>query len=162
VQTRLIALGVFAAALIVAVVVAIASGSGDSEGSGDLGQPKVDVPSGPPPKDLQVHDITVGDGPEAQPGDTLTVQYVGVLYQSGKEFDSSWDTGKPFTFQLATGQVIPGWDQGLQGMKVGGRRQLIVPPDLGYGKQGQPPDIPPNSTLVFVIDLLDVQAPATQ
>jgi FKBP-type peptidyl-prolyl cis-trans isomerase len=161
VQTRLIALGVFAAALIVAVVVAIASGGGDS-GSGDLGKPKVDVPSGPPPKDLQVHDITEGDGPEAQPGDTLTVQYVGVLYQSGKEFDSTWDRGQPFTFQLATGQVIPGWDQGLQGMRVGGRRQLIVPPDLGYGKQGQPPDIPPNSTLIFVVDLLDVQAPASQ
>jgi peptidylprolyl isomerase len=98
-----------------------------------------------------------GDGPEAKAGDMLTMQYVGVNYADGKQFDASWDNGQPFNFQLGSGQVIKGWDEGIAGMKVGGRRELIVPPDLGYGPQGQPPAIGPNETLVFVVDLLDVQ-----
>jgi peptidylprolyl isomerase len=102
-------------------------------------------------------DLITGTGTAAKSGSSLTVNYVGVLYKGGKEFDSSWKTGKPFPFQLGGGSVIPGWDQGLVGMKVGGRRELTIPPQLAYGKQGSPPTIPPNSTLVFVIDLLGVK-----
>ncbi|MFI5123224.1 MAG: FKBP-type peptidyl-prolyl cis-trans isomerase [Vicinamibacteria bacterium] len=134
-------------------------GSSSSDASVDTStKPTVEVPDGPPPTTLQVDDIVVGDGAEATAGDTLTMQYVGVNYADGKQFDASWDNGQPFTFQLGGGQVIPGWDQGIEGMKVGGRRELIVPPDLGYGEQGSPPAIKPNETLVFVVDLLDVQA----
>ena len=117
------------------------------------------MPDGPPPKELEIEDITEGSGAEATAGSTLTMQYVGVNYSNGEEFDASWDAGQPFTFQLGAGWVIPGWDQGIEGMKVGGRRELIIPPDLGYGAQGQPPAIKPNETLVFVVDLLDVQPP---
>jgi FKBP-type peptidyl-prolyl cis-trans isomerase len=162
-RDQLIFLGVLGAAAIIAVVVVLATGGGDDGGSSDssdLTKPTVEVPSGPAPSSLQVNDITDGDGAEAQPGDTLSVQYVGVDYETGKEFDSSWDSGQPFTFQLGSRQVIPGWDQGIQGMRVGGRRELIVPPDLAYGKQGQPPAIGPNATLVFVVDLLDVKSGA--
>jgi peptidylprolyl isomerase len=121
-------------------------------------KPKVKVPKGKkPPKKLVIKDIKEGTGPAAQAGQTVTVQYVGVNYKGGKQFDASWDHGQPFTFPLGAGQVIPGWDQGVEGMKVGGRRQLTIPPDLGYGEQGQPPVIEPNETLVFVIDLLAVQ-----
>ena len=87
----------------------------------------------------------------------MQVQYVGISFKNGRQFDASWDRGEPFAFQLGAGQVIPGWDQGVEGMKVGGRRQLVIPPDLAYGKQGSPPAIGPNETLVFVIDLLGVQ-----
>jgi peptidylprolyl isomerase len=117
----------------------------------------VEVPTGAPPKTLQIDDITEGDGAEAKAGDTVTVEYVGVSYSNGQEFDSSWERPEPFSFQLGSGQVIPGWDDGIAGMKVGGRRQLIIPPDLAYGKQGSPPAIGPNETLVFVVDLNDVQ-----
>jgi peptidylprolyl isomerase len=116
-------------------------------------KPKVTVPSAPPPRKLVVKDLKEGTGPAAKAGDQLTVQYVGVTYANGKQFDASWDRGQPFQFQLGAGMVIPGWDQGLVGMKAGGRRELIIPPDLGYGAQGAPPDIPPNATLIFVIDL---------
>ena len=117
-------------------------------------KPKVKVPSGPAPKTLQSKDLIKGKGPAAKSGDQLSVQYVGVLYKNGKEFDSSWSRGaQPFEFQLGGGQVIPGWDKGVVGMRVGGRRQLIIPPKLAYGPQGQPPTIPPNAALVFVIDL---------
>jgi peptidylprolyl isomerase len=119
-------------------------------------KPVVRVPSGQPPKKLETKDLVVGDGPEAQDGQTLTVDYVGVLYSNGKQFDASWDRGTPFQFQLGGGQVISGWDQGIKGMRVGGRRQLIVPPSMGYGTEGAPPDIPPNATLVFVVDLKGV------
>ena len=119
-------------------------------------KPKIEVPQGEPPAGLQIEDIVEGDGATAQPGDTVTVQYVGVNYSNGQQFDASWDRGEPFAFPLGAGQVIPGWDQGVAGMKVGGRRQLTIPPELGYGEQGQPPDIPPNETLIFVIDLLEV------
>jgi peptidylprolyl isomerase len=120
-------------------------------------KPKVTVPKGDPPAGLQIKDLKVGDGPEAASGNNVTVQYVGVSYSTGTQFDASWDRGQPFTFQLGAQQVIPGWDQGVAGMKVGGRRELIIPPDLGYGESGSPPDIRPNETLIFVIDLLKVE-----
>lgn len=118
-------------------------------------KPKVKVPSGAAPSVLEVHDLITGGGPEAALGDQLSVQYVGVLYKNGKQFDSSWDKpGKPpLTLQLGAGKVIPGWDQGLVGMKAGGRRELIIPPALAYGASGSPPTIGPNEALVFVIDL---------
>jgi peptidylprolyl isomerase len=120
-------------------------------------KPKIAKPSGKPPKRLVKKDLRVGEGPAAQPGQLVQVQYVGVSYKTGKEFDSSWDRGEPFTFPLGQQQVIPGWDQGVAGMKVGGRRRLTIPPDLAYGAQGAPPAIGPNETLVFVVDLLAIQ-----
>lgn len=118
------------------------------------GKPTVTVSTDPAPTTLQIKDIKVGDGPEAQPGDELQMQYVGVLYKDGTEFDSSWSRGaEPLPVTLGAGGVIPGWEQGLAGMKVGGRRELIIPPDLAYGAQGSPPKIGPNETLVFVVDL---------
>jgi peptidylprolyl isomerase len=109
-----------------------------------------------PPKTLVVKDIVKGTGKTAKAGDALTVQYVGVDYKTAKQFDASWDGGQPFQFQLGAQMVIPGWDQGVAGMKVGGRRELIIPPDLAYGPQGQPPAIAPNATLIFVIDLVSI------
>jgi peptidylprolyl isomerase len=120
-------------------------------------KPKVKVPSGPPPKKLETKDIVKGKGAAAANGAPVTVQYVGVLYKDGKEFDSSWAAGQPFSFTLGGGEVIPGWDKGIVGMRVGGRRQLTIPPDLAYGAEGSPPDIGPNETLVFVVDLVAVQ-----
>jgi FKBP-type peptidyl-prolyl cis-trans isomerase len=147
--------------LAVVVIVILVSRGGDSGGEttsiADTGpKPTVEVPKGPAPDHLVVTDLKTGDGAEAKAGDQVSVQYVGVLYDGGKQFDSSWDRGQPFDFQLGSGQVIPGWDQGVEGMKVGGRRELIIPPNLGYGAQGQPPTIPANATLVFVIDLVSV------
>ena len=141
---------------IIVVVVVVARGGDDSSSGEELTKPVVEVPQGPPPTQLEIEDIEVGDGAEAQAGDQLSVQYVGVLYDTGQEFDSSWDSGQPLQLQLGAGTVIPGWEQGLEGMRAGGRRQLVIPPDLGYGAEGSPPDIPPNATLVFVIDLLSV------
>lgn len=142
------------------------SSSGSSEASGSTTteastpakktKPTVTVPKGAPPKKLVVKELEKGSGKEAKAGDEVTVQYLGVNYKSGKEFDSSWSRNEPFTFALGGGQVIPGWEQGVEGMKVGGRRELIIPPELGYGETGSPPAIPPNETLVFVIDLLEV------
>jgi peptidylprolyl isomerase len=120
-------------------------------------KPKVVVPKAKPPKKLIVKDLKAGTGAAATPGSTVTVQYVGVNYKGGKQFDASWDRGEPFSFPLGAGQVIKGWDVGVAGMKVGGRRMLVIPPDQGYGEQGSPPVIKPNETLVFVIDLLEVQ-----
>jgi peptidylprolyl isomerase len=120
-------------------------------------KPKVTVPNGAPPKKLEVKDLEEGTGAAAKAGDAVTVNYVGVNYKTGKEFDASWDRGEPFTFSLGAGEVIPGWDQGVAGMKVGGRRELIIPPSLGYGSAGAPPAIPPNETLVFVVDLEAVE-----
>lgn len=120
-------------------------------------KPKVAVPKGAPPKQLVVKELEEGTGAEAKTGDQVTVQYVGVNYKNGKEFDSSWSRNEPFAFQLGVGQVIPGWDQGIEGMKVGGRRELIIPPELAYGEAGSPPAIGPNETLVFVVDLLAVE-----
>lgn len=127
-----------------------------AQSAAPAGKPQVEVPKGKPPKQLEIEDITVGDGAVAKPGDEVTVQYVGVNYKSGEEFDASWDRGEPFTFTLGNGEVIQGWDQGVEGMKEGGRRRLIIPPALGYGPSGFPPAIPPNETLVFVVDLVEV------
>ena len=117
-------------------------------------EPSVTPPSGPPPTKLVVKDIVKGTGAEAKLGKSITVNYVGVLYKGGKQFDSSWKRGEPATFSLQEGQLIKGWTQGIPGMKVGGRRELVVPASLAYGAKGSPPSIPPNAPLVFVIDLL--------
>jgi FKBP-type peptidyl-prolyl cis-trans isomerase len=119
-------------------------------------KPTVTPPSDCNPKQLIKKDLVTGTGQTAAPGATVTVNYVGVLCKTGKEFDSSWKRNQPFTTALTPGSVIPGWVQGIAGMKVGGRRELIIPPSLGYGNAGSPPTIPPNSTLVFVVDLLSV------
>jgi peptidylprolyl isomerase len=119
-------------------------------------KPTVTVPEGAPPENLEETDLVEGDGAEAKTGDEVTVQYVGVGYESGKEFDASWDRGEPFTFPLGAGAVIKGWDQGVAGMKVGGRRELIIPAGLAYGPAGSPPVIGPDETLIFVVDLLAV------
>jgi peptidylprolyl isomerase len=109
-----------------------------------------------PPAKLGKKDLAKGHGRAAKAGDTVTVQYDGALYQNGTEFDASWNRHQPFSFPLGAGQVIPGWDKGVVGMKVGGRRVLTIPPELGYGPQGSGP-IPPNSTLVFVVDMLKIK-----
>jgi len=127
-----------------------------SDDASNRSRPKVTVPSGAPPKQLEETDLIEGTGAEAKSGDKVTVQYVGVGYDSGKEFDASWNRGEPFSFTLGATEVIPGWDQGVEGMKVGGQRELVIPPELAYGETGAPPAIGPNETLVFVIDLLEV------
>ena len=120
-------------------------------------KPKVTVPSGAPPKELVTKDLEVGTGRTAKAGDEIGVQYVGVGYDTKKQFDASWDRGEPFYFNLGAGEVIPGWDQGIEGMKEGGRRELIIPPGLAYGPAGAPPAIGPNETLIFVVDLEAVE-----
>jgi peptidylprolyl isomerase len=120
-------------------------------------KPRVDVPKGDPPEKLVTDDIVKGKGTVAKKGDEVEVQYVGVLFEGGTEFDASWNTGEPFSFELGAGNVIKGWDQGVAGMREGGRRKLVIPPDLAYGPSGQPPSIPPDATLVFVVDLLEVK-----
>ncbi|MFJ3515799.1 FKBP-type peptidyl-prolyl cis-trans isomerase [Streptomyces sp. NBC_01232] len=119
-------------------------------------KPEVDVPAGDAPEELTIRDLVVGDGPEAKPGRVVRVHYVGVTFESGVEFDASWDRGQPFKFAVGGGRVIKGWDRGIRGMKVGGRREIIVPPRLGYRDQSPSPLIPAGSTLVFVVDLLSV------
>jgi FKBP-type peptidyl-prolyl cis-trans isomerase len=119
-------------------------------------KPVVTVPKTKPPTHLVSTDLVPGTGQLAQAGQTVTVNYVGVLYKTGAEFDSSWKHNQPFTTALSSGSVIPGWVQGIPGMRVGGRRELIIPPTLGYGKTGSGATIPPNATLVFVVDLLSV------
>ncbi|MER6995925.1 FKBP-type peptidyl-prolyl cis-trans isomerase [Streptomyces sp. NPDC000410] len=119
-------------------------------------KPEVDFPGGEPPKDLEIKDLWEGDGPVAKAGDTVSVHYVGVSFSSGEEFDSSWNRGTPLQFKLGVGQVIAGWDQGVQGMKVGGRRQLIIPAHLAYGDRGAGGKIAPGETLIFVCDLVAV------
>jgi len=118
----------------------------------EITKPEVDYPEGTPPKALEITDIWEGDGKVAGAGDTVEVHYVGVSYSTGEEFDASWNTGQAFQLALGSGQVIQGWEQGLIGMKPGGRRLLVIPPDLGYGASGSPPKIKPNETLLFVID----------
>lgn len=127
--------------------------SSETESTKKKTKPKVKPPKGAPPKQLVTNDLEEGTGAEAKAGDEVTVQYVGVNYKTGKEFDSSWSRSEPFSFPLGEGFVIPGWDEGVAGMKVGGRRELVIPPDLAYGSTGSPPAIPPNETLVFVVDL---------
>jgi peptidylprolyl isomerase len=118
-------------------------------------KPVVEVPDGPLPCELAVTDIVEGTGPAAKPGDQLTMRYVGVTWSTGEEFDASWDSGSDFPVTLGAGMVIQGWDQGLVGMKQGGRRQLVIPPSLAYGDQAQN-GIPANSTLIFVVDLVKI------
>jgi peptidylprolyl isomerase len=131
----------------------------DEAPAADRGEkPKVTIPSGPPPKKLETRDIKEGTGPAAKNGDAVQVDYVGKAYSTGKEFDTSFAAGRePFPLTLGNGEVITGWDKGIVGMKVGGRRELTIPPGMAYGAQGRPPDIGPNETLVFVVDLVDIQ-----
>ena len=120
-------------------------------------KPVVQVPTGQPPADLEIVDLTVGDGAEARPGHTVSVHYVGVSFSTGKEFDSSWNRQQPFAFRLGAGEVIAGWDLGVAGMRVGGRRQLTIPARLAYGDRGAGGVIKPGETLIFVVDLLGVR-----
>jgi peptidylprolyl isomerase len=120
-------------------------------------RPEIDFPGGEPPTELQVDDEIVGEGAEAGPGSTVVTHYVGVAYSTGEEFDASWNRGEPLSFRLGVGQVISGWDQGIAGMKVGGRRRLVIPPHLGYGDRGAGAAIAPGETLIFVVDLVDVR-----
>ncbi len=119
-----------------------------------VGKPEIDFPGGEPPAELVITDIWEGEGREASAGDRVTVHYVGVAYSTGEEFDASWNRGEPLSFQLGAGQVIAGWDQGVQGMRVGGRRQLVIPPGLAYGDRGAANIIAPGETLIFVCDLV--------
>jgi peptidylprolyl isomerase len=119
-------------------------------------KPDVTVDGGDPPADLVIDDLEVGDGKEARPGANVEVHYVGVAWSTGRQFDASWDRRQTFQFRLGSGMVISGWDQGVAGMKVGGRRRLTIPPELGYGARGAGEAIKPNETLVFVVDLVGV------
>ena len=120
-------------------------------------KPEVDFPGGEPPAELQAHDEIVGDGPEAAAGQTVSAHYVGVAFSTGEQFDASWDRGQPLDFRLGAGQVIRGWDDGIAGMKVGGRRRLVIPPHLAYGDRGAGSAIAPGETLIFVVDLVAVR-----
>jgi peptidylprolyl isomerase len=122
-----------------------------------LEKPEIDFPEGNPPADLEIVDISEGTGPEAKPGHNVSVHYVGVAFSTGEEFDASWNRGQAFEFPLGGGRVIQGWDQGVAGMKVGGRRKLVIPPHLGYGNRGAGAAIKPGETLIFVVDLLGVR-----
>jgi peptidylprolyl isomerase len=174
---------VLALSAVVAVLAVAACGDDDDDGGGNSGsadtaqqdtgtqtspgdaekalkdtstKPVLPKPTGSPPRKLVKEDIVKGKGPGAKKGDTVVVNYVGMNFSNGKEFDASWDAGAPFPVQLGTGGVIAGWEQGLVGIKKGGRRKLTIPPELGYGAQGYPPDIPPNETLIFVIDAVSI------
>jgi peptidylprolyl isomerase len=120
-------------------------------------KPRVDVPDGPPSYQLEVEDIVEGEGEQALPGRVVEVHYVGVSWSTGNQFDASWDRGDTFKFGLGKGQVIKGWDEGVAGMKVGGRRRITIPPNLAYGKRGAGGVIGPDETLVFVVDLVGVR-----
>ena len=120
-------------------------------------KPTVDIPAGPPPAELVREDLVTGTGTEATPGRTVQVHYVGVAWSTKRQFDASWDRGETFDFPLGAGRVIRGWDEGVAGMRVGGRRRLTIPPAMGYGARGAGGAIGPNETLVFVVDLLAVR-----
>jgi peptidylprolyl isomerase len=122
-----------------------------------MDKPEVGPIEGAPPTTLVAEDLTIGDGPEATPGHQVTVHYVGVTHSTGREFDASYNRGDTFSFALGAGQVIAGWDRGVAGMRVGGRRKLIIPPELGYGQRGAGGAIKPGETLIFVVDLIGVQ-----
>ncbi len=123
----------------------------------DRTKPEIDFPGGEAPAELVIVDEIEGDGPVAEAGKTVTAHYVGVAFSTGEEFDASWNRGAPFSFPLGGGRVIAGWDQGIAGMKVGGRRRLVIPPHLGYGNRGAGGVIKPGETLIFVVDLVDVR-----
>lgn len=123
----------------------------------DRSKPEIDFPGDEPPADLVIVDEILGEGTEATPGSTVVTHYVGVAHSTGEEFDASWNRGEPLAFRVGVGQVIQGWDQGLLGMKVGGRRKLTIPPHLGYGERGAGSAIKPGETLIFVVDLVDVR-----
>ncbi|WP_086829355.1 FKBP-type peptidyl-prolyl cis-trans isomerase [Streptomyces sp. NRRL B-24572] len=120
-------------------------------------KPEIDFPGGEPPKDLEIKEIWEGDGEVAKAGQFVQVHYVGVAFSTGEEFDASWNRGNPLGFKLGVGQVIEGWDKGVQGMKVGGRRQLTIPAHMAYGDRGAGSAIAPGETLIFVCDLVAVQ-----
>ena len=120
-------------------------------------KPEIDFPGDVPPTELVVEDIWQGDGAVARAGDTVSAHYVGVAHSTGEEFDASWNRGQPLEFRLGVGQVIRGWDEGMAGMKVGGRRRLTIPPSLGYGDRGAGSAIRPGESLIFVVDLVDVR-----
>ncbi len=120
-------------------------------------KPSIAIPDASPPDTLLVEDLEVGEGAEAVAGSAPVMHYVGTSWSTGRQFDASWDRGQTFSFALGKGQVIQGWDQGIVGMRVGGRRRLTIPPDLGYGAHGAGGVIAPNETLVFVVDLIDVR-----
>jgi len=122
-----------------------------------MDKPEVDPHMGEPPTDLEVTDLVEGDGPTAVAGSMVSVHYVGVAHSTGEEFDASYNRGAPLQFALGAGRVIAGWDQGVQGMKVGGRRRLVIPPHLGYGDRGAGGVIKPGETLIFVVDLVEVR-----
>ena len=136
----------------VADVEALVQGISDDTGS----KPEIPAPAGDPPAELLVRDVKRGKGRRARAGDTLTMQYVGLAWSNGQQFDASWDAGQPFPFQLGAGMVIQGWDEGMVGMQKGGRRLLVIPPDKGYGETGVGDTIGPNETLVFVVDLVEI------
>jgi hypothetical protein len=154
-RRRLTIAALIAAAVVVIVVMALVSAGGDDGASsaapGECDESPQTLDSG-----LVVEDLECGDGEEAQRGDLVTVHYTGTL-ENGRKFDSSRDRGEPFPLRLGAGMVIPGWEEGLPGMRAGGTRKLTIPPELGYGEAGRPPEIPPNSTLVFEIELLEVE-----
>ena len=120
-------------------------------------KPEIDFPGDAAPSELVIEDLSEGDGQEAGAGDTISAHYVGVAHSTGEEFDSSWNRGAPLDFRLGVGMVIPGWDKGIEGMKVGGRRKLTIPPQLAYGDRGAGGAIAPGETLIFVVDLDDVR-----
>ena len=123
----------------------------------DRQKPEIDFPEHDAPTDLVIEDIIVGDGAEAKAGDTVSTHYVGVAFSTGEEFDASWNRGAPLDFKVGIGQVIQGWDQGLLGMKVGGRRRLEIPAHMAYGDRGAGSAIGPGESLIFVVDLLGVR-----
>ncbi|MEP7088669.1 MAG: FKBP-type peptidyl-prolyl cis-trans isomerase [Nocardioidaceae bacterium] len=120
-------------------------------------KPEIDPTDGPPPSELEILELVEGEGAVADAGQTVHVHYVGVSHSTGEEFDASYNRGEPLTFRLGVGQVISGWDQGVQGMRVGGRRRLVIPPHLAYGDRGAGGVIKPGETLIFVVDLVDVR-----
>ncbi len=122
----------------------------------DRSKPEIEFPGDTPPTELVLDDEIVGDGPEAVAGTTVSAHYVGVAHSTGEEFDASWNRGEPLSFRLGAGQVIAGWDQGIAGMKVGGRRRITIPPHLGYGDRGAGGAIKGGETLIFVVDLVGV------
>lgn len=159
---RFLRLPILLAAL---AMVAAACGTGTGGGytattdTDTSSKPTMNVPEGEPPTELVVEDIVEGDGDEVEVGMLITAHYVGISWSTGEEFDASWERGEPIPLVIGQGQVIPGWDEGLLGMRVGGRRSLIIPPDMAYGEQGAPPVIAANETLVFVVDLVEAEQP---